>query len=1515
MANQSNPPQENDAAPAQPPGAAVTLATTPPKSKLIRRLWQISLALLALLVVLIMLFYGAMHSTRGSQGLLSLVEKVAGGSIQLRGVSGRLADELQADELIYQDATTRVVVSGLFVKWRWQSFLNAPLEIEKLSATQVKIISPASTTPSSLPQSLQIPLAIKIKQLAIGRLIFSTFGTTSNFGTMSATGADKKNSQAEQIDANFTALVGAINIGAEQYVIDAAMQTDWGHIAVKGSMQSQRPYAMQADFRYAGQALSALPTTQLLGTVTGGLGLMQLQAQASADKAVLEVVETIAPAKQNTTTNATTAATTTATTATTAANTNLKKADLQGSASAQLAPFAPLVLQNLVVDLKQLNLAEFIANAPATNLQLLADLRAPQAVATQKAHSAPATQLLGLVKIKNASPATLDRGGLPVHAAQTELRWSQGQIDLKGLDLNLGATGKIDGDLTIGFAEQAGVQLAAQLQLKDVNLALIDSRVRPTKISGTAQIQNKEDAPLFFQLQVSDPHARLTAEAQLQLNKNRAQYGLLTLEKLQLWDASEKQISAKTNAQSNKPNTANAASIDAKGQIGLFPTRDFHFVGKLVGLNPARWVNTKPGHIDADWDAAGQLAGQRSLRIKIPQLQGNWGGLNLAGQVDAEWLENKSLTFDQMHLQWGKNTLDGTGRLGANADTLNLNIAAPELAELASLIGEAAFGQLQMQAQLHGKLDALFGKVHVDAQNLGLQNTLKIGSLQADFALIESRLVDKNAKAVQQTNLDGNVNDELTGDLLLRNVSIFESSAVKPGELANTNQSNTKPLQPGAFKKVSDSVKLSLRGRPDSHQLVLDMQLLQVLRTETTARLQASLQGAWQSANKQASGDWLWSGEFKQFDLQGDYSLRLEAPTSVRLGPNRLQMATAQLTGSLGKLQIEQVEWTPTSIQSSGHMLDLALAKLGQLIIPGNPIQGDLRVNGDWNVKLSDSIRALVNLQRASGDLSIGQVEEGDKMIPLGLSSFQVQAQAGGLIPGTNTERASLQFNANGARLGQWQASVQSGLQFEQGQWRMPANSAVSGTLSASIPDLTWVGPLIDAGIALNGNLKMNGTVSGSLEKPDVVAQIDGSNLGLAFAAEGLLLPNGSLSAEVKNDTIHLKRLVFSNKISSMPKHPAFRDLNWVGQQGEFSALGDINWRTQTGTIQANMQAFPLLQRADRWLVLSGEMHLERGDDIWSVTGKMNADGGYFKVPKFPPPSLSSDITVKRGLAKTGKPANSAGAAKDASLQGASPARKIIRSKLDMSFDMGSKFVFVGRGLDTALQGAVRLRSFDGAPLQASGSIRTDGGTYEGYGQTLEIERGILNFQGPPTNPGLNIRALRKGLAVEAGVDVGGTVAAPEVRLVSEPNVSDAEKISWLVLGRAPDQLAGNDTSLLFTAAGAIFGGDGSRNVPRDIVQRFGFDEFSIAAAENVGASKLPAQTVAGSTALNNSTGDQVASVGKRIAPGIVLSVERGLSDASAAVRLSWQITRRISIIGRSGTDSSLDANYVFSFD
>jgi len=342
-----------------------------------------------------------------------------------------------------------------------------------------------------------------------------------------------------------------------------------------------------------------------------------------------------------------------------------------------------------------------------------------------------------------------------------------------------------------------------------------------------------------------------------------------------------------------------------------------------------------------------------------------------------------------------------------------------------------------------------------------------------------------------------------------------------------------------------------------------------------------------------------------------------------------------------------------------------------------------------------------------------------------------------------------------------------------------------------------------------------------------------------------------------------------------------------------------VNLRTGLGTISSSWHRFPFMQSPTGWLVASGQAQLAQTDKVWNVTGKLDADAAYFSVPKQAAPKLSGDVVVlKKNQARNTERASG------------------LRTGLDFTISAGDHFIFVGRGIDTRLDGEIRLRSKNGGPIIATGNIQTVGGTYEGYGQKLQIDRGILNFQGPIDNPGLNVRAIRRGLAVEAGVEVIGTVDKPEVRLISEPDVPDPDKLSWMVLGRASDQMAGSEASLLMTAAGAIFGGDGtnSSKIPSSISRTFGLEGLSFGTTTTAPGTQLPAQTVAG-TISSTLPGDQVFSVGKQIAPDLVFSIERSLTDASNGMKLTWKLTRQFSIIGRAGSDNAVDGQYVFSFD
>ena len=1383
-------------------------------------------------------------SESGGRVLLNMASSLSGGRLQVSGMHGRLADHFSVDELIYRDATTTVNIQALTLDWQPASLWQSVVVLNQVTATSVKISSIASNTPAQLPTSLRVPFYFDARHLALGRLLLVT---------MEANQYEREDVQLTAIQGQFQALPGAIKASSPQqllaklphYQINTKLTSPWGHLQLDGQLQMQAPYRLAGNFVYRGQAVKELPASKLNGTMRGDLANLFLHANAMADQ-----------------------------------HNGTPKSGFQGEISSELAPFSASVMRSLMLDVKHLNPASFIAEAPDADVELKANLHAPQPKQSESGFN-----LMGAVSLQNTQPRPINQQGLPVQRAVLTMSWNSQQIRFSGVQIQLGAQGasrkqaggQLGGEINVHIPATGTVTADARLDLKNVDLSQIDSRIQASNIAGTLQMQTDQHHVLQFQTRLSDPRALLRASAQIQLQRGQTDFGVLRLHQLVLEDLT------------HSTRTESASRLSAQGEMDLFGQRAFHVQGEMQHFDPARWIKGAGGQLNAQWIADGKISPQFSLKMTIPQISGQYAGQRVAGAMDLHWQQGNALLIRQLALQLGANQLRANGALGNDQQTLNVKIDAPDLAGLSALLSVispvALQGRMQLDAQLHGSIRAPFGHATVAAQGLTLDAQIRLAKLQAEMTLTAGS------------------NPKLDAQIELNNVQVG-------GDTTNGEGTNGQNQTEASQKKfnVLDQLTVTLHGQKNAHQLNMGASF------DRGRRLNLEANGGLNDTVKNTPA-LNWAGEITRFALTGRNTLQMAQPMKLEADAHHLQLGSATFKGDLGEFSLEQLVWSPQSLTSKGSLHHVAVLDLLHLVVPETTFQGDLRVNGDWNLVLNDRVNGEVNLQRHSGDLVLKEQEGAGKLLPLGLQNLQAKALAGGLIAGTDQQRISLQISALGGHLGQWALMLDSALKRQSpGQisssiatWGVSSDAPLHGTIEANIPDIAWISAFTEVGLALKGQLAIAGNIGGTLEKPSYRLQADGKNLELAFAAEGLLLPNGQLSARLEDDTIDLKRLQFSNTVKAMPKHGKFRDVNWVGQQGDFHASGKINWKTQTGQIEASLTRFPLVQRNDQWLVLSGLASMEKSNDAWTFSGKLKADGAYFKVPKLPPPSLSADVRVIRrkagGLAGSGDV--------NTRLAGV---KKNLKSRLDVNFDMGSRFVFVGRGIDTGLVGQINLKSIDGAPLQASGSIRTEGGFYEGYNQKLEIERGILNFQGPPSNPGLNIRALRKGLAVEAGVDVGGTVSAPEVRLISEPNVPDAEKISWLVLGRAPDQLAGNDTSLLFNAAGAIFGGDGNRNIPRDIVQTLGFDEFSVGAAENVGASKLPSQTIAGTTGLTTASGDQVVSVGKHIAPGIVLSVERGLSDASGAVKLSWQLTRRISIIGRSGTDSSIDANYIFSF-
>ena len=1054
------------------------------------------------------------------------------------------------------------------------------------------------------------------------------------------------------------------------------------------------------------------------------------------------------------------------------------------------------------------------------------------------------TSLRASINVRNLLSGNLDKNRVPVDSVSANLQVLPERMLVEQLEIGLPGKSVIQMNGDVGWGKT--IRADAKVQLRKINLKDFSGKLYQTAINGDLIVKTTDGKQIFSRGELNDSNGHLQLKATADIVKK-----VISLEQLDLQFAD--------------------ARLTADGSY-QFSQQQFQLNTQIKNINPAKWGKFPNGDVNADIALDGRLKPKWSLHAIVRQLGGHYAGQTLKGSVDAELQGVSQWLVRPSTIEVGSNKLSAQGRWGQAGDQLNLNADWPALQELNPLLqvwGLNLAGKVKGQIQLSGQL-----------RQPGLLADLQADQLNVEYAgkRYRAETVAFNAKAPDLKNAP------VQSTLKLRQIQ---------GDIPLLVH-----LQDGIGQDVQqiDQLDWTLQGQLSSHQSVLQLTM------NPRQRLNMQVRGAIQSEKDL----WRWQGELSSLQLSGQPSANLQAPVKLELSEKGLRAGAIRLQTSLAQIHAETLEIGKSGLTSNGSVQDIRLIDILQRFRQQTTLSGDLRLQASWNLRLDDTANVQVALKRQSGELRFQDPDGTGASIPAGLKDLQLNIRTAGLISGTDREKLIADIRAEGSRLGLMQLHAESALHKREGIWTLASDQALTGGGSAEIPDLEWMGPLVYPGLVMKGQLRADVALAGKLNQPDWKARVRGSKLELAFASEGLLLPNGELDADMNGMHLRLNQLSFASAVSMVPQHSQFKGLDLLGKKGEFRASGDIDLGKETGSIQASWQQFPLLQRKDRWLVVSGEAGVKESANIWSLQGKLTADGAFFRLPKMPPPSLSSDVIVqnKRTQKVTGEPDPNA--------------KKVIRTRLDMTFDMGPKFVFVGRGLDTGLAGSLRLRSADGSPLQANGSISTRNGLYEGYGQQLEIERGILNFQGPPLNPGLNILAIRPGLASQVGVEVIGTVSNPQVRLYSDTAMPDSDKLAWLVLGRGTDQLSSGDASLLLSAASAIFGGDGSRNIPRDVVQGLGFDEFSIGSAKTAAGSRLPGQTIAGATGVSSSSSspsDQVVTVGKRLMPGLVLSIERGLGDASGALKLSWQLTRRVTVIGRAGSESAIDVNYTFSFN
>ncbi|QDP02710.1 translocation/assembly module TamB domain-containing protein [Thalassotalea sp. PS06] len=142
----------------------------------------------------------------------------------------------------------------------------------------------------------------------------------------------------------------------------------------------------------------------------------------------------------------------------------------------------------------------------------------------------------------------------------------------------------------------------------------------------------------------------------------------------------------------------------------------------------------------------------------------------------------------------------------------------------------------------------------------------------------------------------------------------------------------------------------------------------------------------------------------------------------------------------------------------------------------------------------------------------------------------------------------------------------------------------------------------------------------------------------------------------------------------------------------------------------------------------------------------------------------------------------------------------------DVDLLIKPEFRLKGQGFTGNLGGKLKIRQEARQPLQLFGLLKILNGEYKAYGQDLQVESGEISFAGSPSNPNINVKAIReiKDENVVVGLSIVGPTEALNLSFFSNPGMPQPEIMSYLIRGRGLDADSGGGSAVGVALANAL---------------------------------------------------------------------------------------------------------------
>ena len=844
----------------------------------------------------------------------------------------------------------------------------------------------------------------------------------------------------------------------------------------------------------------------------------------------------------------------------------------------------------------------------------------------------------------------------------------------------------------------------------------------------------------------------------------------------------------------------------------------------------------------AEVTASGGIA---TGRIGIEAAHATWlsGTVDAQGEVrygpDPGW----SVTAHGTRLdpgEWQK-SWPGALDVSVHAQAPSLKADAPWSVEVAGVRGRLRAQTLNASGTLRQLADGFgFDRVAVD---LGSTHVRLDGSLTQEVALRWTLSSPDLAKTVPGAAGSINSSGSFTGRSGAFAIDAhIDASALKySGFAAEQLTASLKiDLKNRAASKASvsaeniswsgqrvDAVNFALAGTTVAHDWSIGVQIGQ-------ARVELGGHGRY-SADIWTAGVERWT-----LDSPDGPHMKLVAPAQLTVGSKVLGLTTACLAADSERFCADgnldaQGAW---ALKASATRLPLKLLGRG---VPGGPeFEGHLamqvnaagRPGAPWTgagrIDLSD---ALFHYRLRRGELTSLTLGDGHAQFSAAPDGFTGVARI------RATEKTFLDANVALTRL----------------PYRALSDQTLSGSLRAEVHELGLI-PLFVAEVdRVEGALTTQFNLSGTARAPNFDGTVHLDAQAIDLYRINLQLRDTLLTAKLSGNTLNL-------------------DGDTHAGTGRAALQGQLAWNAGQphGALKFSGTNLRLVNVPEVRIVASPELLMQVDGRRIDVSGEVTLPYARIAPVELRGAVLSSSDEVIVGAPVT-------------------PAGKRFQVYSRLKLVLGGDVNIETYGLAGKLSGSVTATSGPDAPDTGVGELKVDEGKYTVLARRLDIERGRLLFNGGPlSNPGVDIRAVKRLSDIVAGVNVRGTLREPRLSFFSDPPISQTQIVSLLVAGGSLESVQTNAADQVGSSRNQVLA-QGGALLASELGAQWGLEDITVE---------------------SNRQNQTSLVLGKYLSPRIYVSYGVSLTESINTAKLQYTLGDRWTFKTEAGENRSADIVY-----